>query len=87
VLSALETLKETEGSVRTAASEIHKRSSVIYEAVESLKGISRQVSERMLDAQKVGRGIAASLDIAQKIADERYVLAPDRASKTAADGR
>jgi methyl-accepting chemotaxis protein len=80
-LSALETLKETSNSVHDASSEIHKRSVVIYEAVESLKGMSRQVTESMLDAQNVGQGIAVSLDIAQKIADGRYLLPPQRASK------
>ncbi|MDR2446132.1 MAG: methyl-accepting chemotaxis protein [Treponema sp.] len=82
VMSALEALKETSDSVHNASSEIHKRSAVIYEAVESLKGMSRQVTESMLDAQKIGQGIAVSLDIAQKIADGRYLLPPKRASNS-----
>jgi methyl-accepting chemotaxis protein len=77
-LSALESLKEAADSVHTASAEIQKRSAVIYEAVESLKGISKQVNDNMLDAQKAEQGIATSLDIAQKIADGRYLVPPPR---------
>jgi methyl-accepting chemotaxis protein len=80
-LSALESLKEAADSVHTASLEIQKRSAVIYEAVESLKGISKQVDDNMLDAQKAGQGVMSSLDIAQKIADGRYLLPPPRTPK------
>jgi methyl-accepting chemotaxis protein len=81
VLSALETLKETADSVHNASSEIQKRSAVIYESVESLKGISKQVNDNMLEAQKVGQGVVVSLDIAKKIVDGRYLSPPKRDSK------
>jgi hypothetical protein len=54
-LSALRTLKKTAESVHRGSSEIQKRSSLIYDAVERLKGISKQVNNPILDAQKRGK--------------------------------
>jgi hypothetical protein len=65
--------------VRTGSGEIERESGAIHGIVESLKDISRDVNESVVDVQKACQGIAASLDVAQKIAEGRYLSAPDTA--------
>jgi methyl-accepting chemotaxis protein len=77
ILEALTTLRETTEQVRNGSGEIQKRSGLIQGTVESLKGISRDVNESVLDVQKASKDIAGSLDIAHKIAEGRYLMHPD----------
>jgi methyl-accepting chemotaxis protein len=78
ILEALTTLREATGQVRNGSGEIQKQSGLIQETVENLKGISRDVNESVVDVQKASRDIAGSLAIAEKIAEGRYLLPPDR---------
>jgi hypothetical protein len=48
--------------------------------VENLKSISREVNESVLDVQKACQDIAVSLDAAQKIAEGRFLIPPERSA-------
>jgi methyl-accepting chemotaxis protein len=78
ILSALSALRDTAERVRTGSGEIERESESIHQIVESLKSISRDVNESVLDVQKACQGITVSLDVAQKIAEGRYLVAPNR---------
>jgi methyl-accepting chemotaxis protein len=58
--------------------EIQKKSDLIYQMVENLKAISQEVNRSALDVQKASKDIAASLDIAGKIAEGRYLMLSER---------
>jgi hypothetical protein len=45
--------------------------------VVDLKNISKDVNDSVLDVQKASKDIAASLNIAQKIAEGHYLTAPE----------
>jgi methyl-accepting chemotaxis protein len=77
ILTALRTLRGTAEQVRSGSGEIERESGAIQEIVGSLKEISREVNESVVDVQKACQGIALSLTIAQKIAEGRYLVAPE----------
>ncbi|MDR1219814.1 MAG: methyl-accepting chemotaxis protein [Treponema sp.] len=77
VLGALSELRETTEQVREGSSEIQKRSGLISESVENLKRISREVTDNVADVQSASQNISVSLEVAQKIADGRYLMPPD----------
>jgi methyl-accepting chemotaxis protein len=77
VLDALTSLRETTEQVRTGSDEIQKESDAIHGVVESLKSISRDVNDSILDVQGASKKIAESLGIAQKIAEGHYLVPPD----------
>jgi methyl-accepting chemotaxis protein len=77
VLNALTSLRETTDQVRTGSDEIQKESDSIHKIVENLKSISRDVNDSILDVQKASQKIAESLEIAQKIAEGRYLVPPE----------
>jgi methyl-accepting chemotaxis protein len=77
VLNALSSLRETTDQVRTGSDEIQKESDAIHNVVENLKNISRDVNDSILDVQKASKKIADSLEIAQKIAEGRYLIPPE----------
>jgi methyl-accepting chemotaxis protein len=77
ILGALAALRETTEQVRGGSAEIQKKSGLIYQTVENLKGISQEVNRSVLDVQKASKGIAASLDVAEKIAEGRYLMPPE----------
>jgi methyl-accepting chemotaxis protein len=77
ILTALSTLRDTAEQVRKGSEEIERESGSIHGIVESLKSISRDVNDSVLDVQKASQRIAASLDIAQKIAEGRYLTPPE----------
>ncbi|MDR0707273.1 MAG: bacteriohemerythrin [Treponema sp.] len=78
VLDALSTLRDTVEQVRGGSSEIQKRSGLILEFVENLKRISKEVADNVGEVQSASRNISGSLEIAQKIADGRYLHDVDR---------
>ncbi|MDR3334262.1 MAG: methyl-accepting chemotaxis protein [Treponema sp.] len=80
ILEAITILQETTEQVRGGSLEIQKRSGLIVKAVEKLKGISKEVSESFLDVQKASKDIAGSLEVAQQIAEGRYLTQPDNSS-------
>jgi hypothetical protein len=45
--------------------------------VENLKSISRDVNDSVIDVQRASKKIAESLEVAQKIAEGRYLVPPD----------
>jgi methyl-accepting chemotaxis protein len=77
VLKALTSLRETTDQVRTGSDEIQKESDAIHNVVENLKTISKDVNDSILDVQKASKGIANSLEIAQKIAEGHYLVPPE----------
>jgi methyl-accepting chemotaxis protein len=77
ILSALSSLRNTAGQVKNGSGEIERESGAIYDIVESLKSISQDVNESVLDVQKACQKIATSLNIAQKIAEGRYLTLPE----------
>jgi methyl-accepting chemotaxis protein len=77
VLNALTSLQETTNQVRTGSDEIQKESDAIHKVVENLKSISKDVNDSILDVQRASKKIADSLDIAQKIAEGRYLVPPE----------
>jgi methyl-accepting chemotaxis protein len=83
VLKALSSLQETTEQVRTGSDEIQKESDLIHKVVEDLKEISKDVNESVLDVQKASEKIADSLEIAQKIAEGRYLIPPPDADRQA----
>ncbi|MDR1899806.1 MAG: methyl-accepting chemotaxis protein [Treponema sp.] len=77
ILSALSALRDTAAQVKTGSGEIERESGSIHDIVESLKDISGDVNASVLDVQKACQGIAASLEVAQKIAEGRYLAVPE----------
>lgn len=77
IMSALNTLREAAGQVRAGSDKIQQESGSIYETVESLKNISEEVNSSVVDVQQACKGIAASLEIARKIAEGRYLVPPE----------
>ncbi|MDR2662284.1 MAG: methyl-accepting chemotaxis protein [Treponema sp.] len=77
VLGDLTGLRETAEQVRAGSDEIEKESAVIHSVVENLKTISKDVNDSVLDVQMASKKIADSLDIAQKIAEGRYLAPPE----------
>jgi methyl-accepting chemotaxis protein len=77
VLNALTSLRETTDQVRTGSDEIQKESDAIYQVIENLKNISKEVNDSILDVQKASKKIADSLEIAQKIAEGHYLMPPE----------
>jgi methyl-accepting chemotaxis protein len=78
ILGAIAILRETTEQVHKGSNEIQKRSGLIYKEVGKLKGISEEVSENFRDVQRASKDIAASLGIAQKIADGRFLTRPKK---------
>ncbi|MDR0585791.1 MAG: methyl-accepting chemotaxis protein [Treponema sp.] len=79
VLKALSGLRETTEQVHTGSDEIQKESDLIYQVVEDLKNISKDVNESVLDVQKASKKIADSLGVARKIAEGHYLMPPNDA--------
>ncbi|MDR1903434.1 MAG: methyl-accepting chemotaxis protein [Treponema sp.] len=77
ILTALTALRDTAAQVKIGSGEIERESGSIHDIVERLKNISGEVNESVLDVQKACNGIAASLNAAQKIAEGRYLTAPE----------
>jgi methyl-accepting chemotaxis protein len=77
LLTALSSLRETTEQVRTGSDEIQKESDLIYQIVENLKNISKDVNESVLDVQTASKKIADSLEVARKIAEGRYLIPPN----------
>jgi methyl-accepting chemotaxis protein len=77
VLKALTSLRETTNQVRTGSDEIQKESDSIYKMVENLRSISKDVNDSILDVQEASKRIADSLEVAQKIAEGRYLIPPE----------
>jgi methyl-accepting chemotaxis protein len=77
VLDALSSLRTTTEQVRNGSDEIQKESDSIYKVVENLKTISKDVNESVLDVQKASKRIADSLNVAQMIAEGRYLVPPE----------
>jgi methyl-accepting chemotaxis protein len=80
VLNALKSLRETTEQVRVGSDEIQKESDLIHSTVDSLKKISQDVSDSILDVQTASKKIASSLDVAQLIAEGHYLVVPDETS-------
>jgi methyl-accepting chemotaxis protein len=76
VREALRTFHETTQQVREGSSEIQKRSGLILEFVENLKRISHEATNTVSDVQCASQKIFVSLNVAQKIAEGRYLMAP-----------
>jgi methyl-accepting chemotaxis protein len=76
ILSALSTLNETTELVRNGSNDMQNRSSLIQDAVEHLKGISRDVNESVHNVEEAAKNIETSLEIAYKIAEGRYLMPP-----------
>jgi methyl-accepting chemotaxis protein len=77
IMDALNTLREAANQVRSGADKIQRESGSIHETVESLKNISKEVNSSVIDVQQASKGIAASLEIARKIAEGRYLVPPE----------
>jgi methyl-accepting chemotaxis protein len=77
ILDALGNLKVSAEQVRNGSSEIQERSGLIHNAVEGLKGISKEVNERVIDVQSSCKTIAHHLEVARKVADGRFLIPPD----------
>jgi methyl-accepting chemotaxis protein len=84
VIGALSSLQTTTEQVRTGSDEIQKESDSIYKFVENLKNLSRDVNDSVLDVQKASRRIADSLNVAQMIAEGRYLAPPDESDSASA---
>jgi methyl-accepting chemotaxis protein len=74
---ALRSLHGTTEQVRKSSSEIQNRSGLILESVENLKHISQEVTGIVTGVQSAGQKISVSLELAQKIAEGRYLMAPN----------
>jgi methyl-accepting chemotaxis protein len=77
IMGALDTLQETARQVRSGSDKIQQESGSIQETVGSLKNISREVNTSVLGVEQASQGIAASLDIARKIAEGKYLVPPE----------
>jgi methyl-accepting chemotaxis protein len=80
ILDALTILRETTDQVHKGSDEIQKRSGLIFNAVEKLKGISGEVSASFLDVQNASKDIATSLSVAKNIAEGRFLTYPNKSS-------
>jgi methyl-accepting chemotaxis protein len=80
ILGALTTLRGTADQVKQGSGDIKRESGSIQGIVESLKEISREVNESVLEVQRACTGIAESLEVAQKISEGKYLIAPDDAA-------
>jgi methyl-accepting chemotaxis protein len=76
-LDALAGLRETTNQVSAGSEEIQKESDSIHTMVESLKTISRDVKDSIHDVQQASKRIADSLNVAEKIAEGRYLTPPE----------
>ncbi|MDR1893890.1 MAG: methyl-accepting chemotaxis protein [Spirochaetales bacterium] len=81
VLATLTSLRQEAEQVKNGSGEIARESHLIHDFIESLKDISREVSDSVLDVHRACREIAQSLDVAQKIAEGRYLAPPDSLSE------
>ncbi|MDR3337896.1 MAG: methyl-accepting chemotaxis protein [Treponema sp.] len=81
ILEALTALRDTTEQVRDGSENIQKASGFIHGTVENLKNISKDVNDSVLDVEKASKDITASLDIARKIAEARYLAPPDDIDK------
>jgi methyl-accepting chemotaxis protein len=77
VLKTLEAIRGITEQVRIGSEEIQSESGRIHKTVEDLKGVSEKLHESVVDVQKACGDIAASLATAQKIAEGKYLSAPD----------
>jgi methyl-accepting chemotaxis protein len=77
IMDVLNTLREAADQVRSGSDKIEQESGSIHETVESLKNISEEVNSSVIDVQQASKGIAASLEIARKIAEGRYLVPPE----------
>jgi methyl-accepting chemotaxis protein len=77
ILDALEALRNTTEQVRDGSQKIQQESGAIHGTIESLKGISKNVNESILDVQQASKEITQSLDVARKIAEAHYLVPPD----------
>jgi methyl-accepting chemotaxis protein len=80
VLEAVTVLKETTEQVRADSDNIQQESGVILKIVEDLQVISEEVNGSVLDVQRTSKGIATSLEVAEKIAEGYYLKRPDKPS-------
>jgi methyl-accepting chemotaxis protein len=78
ILDAITILQKTTEQVHRGSSEIQNRSGLIYKAVENLKNISGEVNKSFLDVEHASKDIAASLAVAQKISEGRFLERPDQ---------
>jgi methyl-accepting chemotaxis protein len=80
IMGALDTLQETTKQVRSGSDRIQEESGSIQGTVDSLKNISKEVNTSVLDVEQASQGIAASLEIARKIAEGKYLVPPEIAA-------
>jgi methyl-accepting chemotaxis protein len=80
VLEAVTVLNETTEQVRAGSDNIQQESGVILKIVEDLQVISAEVNGSVLDVQQTSQSIAVSLGVAEKIAEGRYLMRPDKPS-------
>jgi methyl-accepting chemotaxis protein len=76
-MGALDTLQETAKQVRSGSDRIQQESGSIQGTVGSLQNISQEVNSSVLDVEQASQGIAASLEIARKIAEGKYLVPPE----------
>jgi methyl-accepting chemotaxis protein len=81
-ISALQGLRETTDQVSAGSREIQKESDSIHSMVGNLKNISRDVNDSIQDVQRASERIADSLNLAQKIAEGRYLTPPANRAKS-----
>jgi methyl-accepting chemotaxis protein len=74
ILSALGSIKETTDLVRNGSSDIQQRSGMIQETVEQLKSIATDVNDSVRNVEAATKDIEASLEVARKIAEGRYLM-------------
>ncbi|MDR1868333.1 MAG: methyl-accepting chemotaxis protein [Treponema sp.] len=79
ILEALSTLQETTEQVRSGSAEIQRSSASIHTVIENLKRISQDVNDSVLEVQRASKSIASSLNIAQMIAEGRYLVPSEQA--------
>jgi methyl-accepting chemotaxis protein len=68
ILSDLKNIQESTGQVQTGTNRIHDKSCAIYEEVDKLKTISREITENVREVRLASNNIAASLEGARSIA-------------------
>ena len=74
ILSSLATIKETTELVKSGSSDIQQRSGMIQETVGHLQGISEDVNNSVQNVEAATKDIEASLEVARKIAEGRYLI-------------
>jgi methyl-accepting chemotaxis protein len=67
ILSALKNIQETTGQVRDGAHSIHDKSGAIYEEINKLKSISREITENVREVRLASDNIATSLEGARTL--------------------